>query len=208
MEHFDEEILKARKKAEDAEKSRFSAKTVEQEKQQSIYDEFIEIFKVPTKFEEKTVLHEKAHIYMPVDFEARPEDEIKILFPFGNPPQELYGNSYAPFILAFHWTEHQITERNLPDLMVFAKRMMERMGPKARVIKTDIKKCDEGDIGVMEVVANALQGVSYSYIFYAVMSGRLMIGTVMFDRKYKDRLLPIAEEVVESFHATKEDIPQ
>lgn len=205
MDFFDEDILKARKKAEDAEKARNSAQTVAQEKKQSIYDEFIEIFKVPTKFEEKAVLHNKARVYMPTDFGARPEEEIKLMFPLGNPPQELYGNSYSPFILAFHWTEHQITEGNLPDLMAFAKRTMERMGPRARVVKSDVKKRGTGDIGVMEVVANALQGVSFSYNFYTIMEGRLAIGTVMFDRKYKDRLLPIADEIVESFHAVKED---
>ncbi len=205
MEHFDEEILKARKRAEDADKSRYCPKTVEHEKKQSIYDDFVEIFKIPTKFEEKVVLHGKVRIYMPTDFEARPEEEIKILFPFGNPPQELYGNSYAPFILAFHWTEHPIAEGNIPDLLAFAKQMMERMGPKTRVIQTDIKKRGEGDIGVMEVLANALQGVSYSDIFYTILEGRLMIGTIMFDRKYKDRLLPIAEEIVESFRVVKED---
>lgn len=205
MEYFDEEILKARKKAEDAEKARYSAQTVAQEKKQSIYDKFVEIFKVPTKFEEKAVLHNKARIYMPTDFEARPEEEIRLMFPFGNPPQELYGNSYATFILAFHWTEHQMTQENIPTFMAFAKQMMERMGPKAHVIKSDIKKRDTGDIGVMEVVANALQGVSYSYHFYTIMEGHLIIGTVMFDKKYKDRLLPIADEIVESFHAVKED---
>ena len=44
MEYFVEEILKAPKKAEDAEKARYSAQTVAQEKKQSIYDEFVEIF--------------------------------------------------------------------------------------------------------------------------------------------------------------------
>lgn len=205
MEHFDEEILKARKKADDAEKARYSAKTVEQENKQSIYDEFVEIFKVPTKFEEKAVLGDKARIYMPIDFESRPEEEIKIMFPFGNPPQELYGNSYSTFILAFHWTEHQIAQENIPTFMSFAKQIMERMGPKAHVIKTDIKKRNTGDIGVMEVAANALQGVSYSYHFYAILEGCLVIGTVMFDRKYKSRLLPIAEEIVESFRIVEED---
>lgn len=206
MEYFDEEILKARKRAEDADKARYSSKTVEHEKKQSIYDDFVEIFKVPTKFEEKGALHGKVRIYMPADFEARPEEEIKILFPFGNPPQELYGNSYAPFILAFHWTEHPMVEGNIPDLLAFAKQVMERMGPKTRVIQTDIKKREKGDIGVMEVVANALQGVSYSEIFYTILEGQLMIGTIMFDRKYKDRVLPIAEEMVESLRIMEEDI--
>lgn len=205
MEHFDEEILKARKKADDAEKARYSAKTVEQEIKQSIYDEFVEIFKVPTKFEEKAVLDDKAQIYMPTDFESRPEEEIKLMFPFGNPPQELYGNSYATFALAFHWTEHQMMQEDIPAFIVFAKQMMERIGPRAHVIKTDIKKRSIGNIGVMEVAANALQGVSYSYHFYTIMEGRLVIGTVMFDRKYKSRLLPIAEEIVESFRIVEED---
>ena len=205
MEYFDEEVLKARKKAEDAEKARYSAQTVAQEKKQSIYDEFVEIFKVPTKFEEKTVLYNKARIYMPTDFEARPEEEIKLMFPFGNPPQELYGNSYSTFILAFNWTGQKMVPENMPTLMSFAKQMFERMGPKAHVIKSDIKKRDTGNMGVMEVVANALQGVSYSYYFYTIVDGRLNIGIVMFDKKYKDRLLPIAEEIAESFHIVEED---
>ena len=92
----------------------------------------------------------------------------------------------------------------IPELLPFAKQLMERMGPKARVIKSDIKQRENGNIGVMEVIANALQGVSYSYIFYTILEGRLLIGTVMFDRKYKERLLPIAEEIVGSFSPVEE----
>ncbi|MFR4977296.1 MAG: hypothetical protein ACLUDG_00025 [Butyricicoccus sp.] len=208
MEHYDEEILKARKKAEDAQKARYSSKTVEREKQQSIYNDFVEIFKIPTKFANTEVLNGKAAIFMPVDFELRPSEEVKMLFPFGNPPQELYGNSYSYFIIALNWTEHQIMEDEIPEFIIFAKQLMERMGPRARVMKTDVKKHDKGNIGVMEVVANALQGVSYSYIFYTIGAGRLLIGTVMFDKKYKERLLPLAEEIVESFHIFKEGTPE
>ena len=142
-------------------------------------------------------------IRMPVDFEPRSEAEIKIMFPSGNPPQELYGNSYSYFIIAFNWTNHEMSVEGIPELMPFAKQLMERMGPKARVIKSDIKQRENGNMGVMEV-ANAYQGVSYSYIFYAILEGRLLIGTVMFDRKYKDRLLPIAEEIVDSFSPVEE----
>lgn len=204
MEYFDEEILKARKKAEEAEKARFSAQTVEKEKQQSIYDEYVELYQIPTKFAERPVLDGAASIYMPIDFELRPQEEIRLLYPLGNPPQELYGNSYSYFVVAFHWTQHQITQEDLPEFLPFAKQMMERMGPKARVIRTDIKKRSGGDIGIMEVVANAFQGVSYSYLFYTILKERLLMGTIMFDRKYKDRLLPIAAEIVESFSISEE----
>ena len=197
MEHYDEEILKAQKKAASVEKARHSAKTVEEERKQSIYDDHIEIFRIPTKFDDLKVLDGHAMIRMPVDFEPRSEAEIKIMFPSGNPPQELYGNSYSYFIIAFNWTNHEMSVEGIPELM-------ERMGPKARVIKSDIKQRENGNMGVMEVVANAYQGVSYSYIFYAILEGRLLIGTVMFDRKYKDRLLPIAEEIVDSFSPVEE----
>lgn len=95
MEHYDEEILKAQKKAASVEKARHSAKTVEEERKQSIYDDHIEIFRIPTKFDDLKVLDGHAMIRMPVDFEPRSEAEIKIMFPSGNPPQELYGNSYS-----------------------------------------------------------------------------------------------------------------
>lgn len=204
MEHYDEEILKAQKKAASVEKARHTAKTVEEERKQSIYDDHIEIFRIPTKFDDLKVLNGHATIRMPVDFEPRSEAEIKIMFPSGNPPQELYGNSYSYFIIAFNWTNHEMSVEGIPELMPFAKQLMERMGPKARVIKSDIKQRENGNMGVMEVVANAYQGVSYSYIFYAILEGRLLIGTVMFDRKYKDRLLPIAEEIVDSFSPVEE----
>lgn len=204
MEHYDEEILKAQKKAASIEKARHSAKTVEEEKKQSIHDDHIEIFRIPTKFDDLKVLNGHAMIRMPVDFELRSEAEIKIMFPNGNPPQELYGNSYSYFVVAFNWTNQEMSVEGIPQLMPFAKQLMERMGPKARVIKSDIKQRENGNIGVMEVVANAYQGVSYSYVFYAILEGRLLIGTVMFDRKYKDRLLPIAEEIVDSFSPIEE----
>lgn len=204
MEHYDEEILKAQKKAASIEKARHSAKTVEEEKKQSIYDDHIEIFRIPTKFDDLMVLDGRAMIRMPVDFELRSEAEIKIMFPNGNPPQELYGNGYSYFAIAFNWTNHEMSADGIPELLPFAKRLMERVGPKARIIKSDIKQRENGNIGVMEVVANAYEGVSYSYIFYAILEGRLLIGTVMFDRKYKDRLLPIAEEIVDSFSPVEE----
>ena len=44
------------KKAESVEKARHSAKTVEEEKKQSIYDDHVEIFRIPTKFDDLKVL--------------------------------------------------------------------------------------------------------------------------------------------------------
>ena len=204
MEHYDEEILKAQKKAESIEKARHSAKTVEEEKKQSIHDDHIEIFRIPTKFDNLKVLDGHAMIRMPVDFELRSEAEIQIMFPNGTPPQELYGNSYSYFVVAFNWTQHGMSAEGIPELLPFAKQLIECMGPKAHVIKSDIKRRESGTVGVMEVVANAYQGVSYSYIFYTILEGRLLIGTVMFDRKYKDRLLPIAEEIVDTFSPVEE----
>lgn len=199
MEHFDEEIMKTRKKVKAAEEARFQAETVEEEKKQSIYDEYIEIYQIPTRFKEHIVLEGKASIRMPVDFELRPKEDIKMIYPSGNPPQELYGNSYSYFTVAFNWTEHQMTPENIPDFMPFAKGIMERMGPKAKVIRTDILSKEEGTMGIMELVANAFQGVSYSYIFYTILEGRLLITNIQFNKKYLERLLPVAEEIAASF---------
>ena len=62
-----------------------------------------------------------------------------------------------------------MSAEGIPELLPFAKQLMERMGPKAHVIKSDIKRRESGTVGVMEVVANAYQGVSYSYIFYTIL---------------------------------------
>lgn len=203
MEYTDEEIMKARKRAEETEKTRYKTETVEAEKKQSIYDEFIEIFQIPTVFTERKVLDGRVAIRMPVDFELRPQEEIKILYPNGSPPQELYGNSYAAFTLALNWTQQPITSENMPEFMPYAKKIMERMGPGARVLKTDIKMTESEAMGIMEVAANAIDGVSYSYIFYTIVEGRLLISNIMFERKYLDRLKPIAKEMAESFYTIK-----
>ena len=131
----DSVIMKARQERERIEQARHSDEVVEEELKQSIYDDVVTIFGIPVIFKEFDIVEDKAVIRMPSDFIARSDDEIASVYFLGSKPQYVFSNGYLNFMVAFHWTESQIPEDAVFDFLRFAKQAIERIGPKARILR-------------------------------------------------------------------------
>lgn len=198
-------LVKARQEREQIEKARHSDEVVEAELKQSIYDDVVTIFGIPVIFKEFDIIEDKAVIRMPSDFIARSEDEIASVYFLGSKPQYVFSNGYLNFMLAFHWTESRIPEDAVFDFLRFAKQAIERIGPKARILEEERLEKDGQKTAILQMIAQTIDSVNYNIMFFTVLEGRLLIGSLTFEQKYRKRLLPLALEIVKSFSIKKEE---
>lgn len=200
----DSVIMKARQERERIEQARHSDEVVEEELKQSIYDDVVTIFGIPVIFKEFDIMEDKAVIRMPSDFIARSDDEIASVYFLGSKPQYVFSNGYLNFMLAFHWTESRIPEDAVFDFLRFAKQAIERIGPKARILEEERLEKDGQKVAILQMIAQTIDSVNYNIMFFTVLEGRLLIGSLTFEQKYRKRLLPLALEIVKSFSIKKE----
>ena len=198
-------LVKARQERERIEQARHSDEVVEEELKQSIYDDVVTIFGIPVIFKEFDIIEDKAVIRMPSDFIARSEDEIASVYFLGSKPQYVFSNGYLNFMLAFHWTESRIPEDAVFDFLRFAKQAIERIGPKARILEEERLEKDGQKVAILQMIAQTIDSVNYNIMFFTVLEGRLLIGSLTFEQKYRKRLLPLALEIVKSFSIKKEE---
>lgn len=201
----DSVIMKARQERERIEQARHSDEVVEEELKQSIYDDVVTIFGIPVIFKEFDIIEDKAVIRMPSDFIARSDDEIASVYFLGSKPQYVFSNGYLNFMLAFHWTESRIPEDAVFDFLRFAKQAIERIGPKARILEEERLEKDGQKTAILQMIAQTIDSVNYNIMFFTVLEGRLLIGSLTFEQKYRKRLLPLALEIVKSFSIKKEE---
>jgi len=204
MSYSDEEILKARQKLEQIEAMRHSKETIEKENKQSIYDDVVKIYDIPVRFKERDILDGKATIYFPEDFVSRTKEQIEEVFFLGFPPQYVFSNDYLYFMTSFNWTNNRISNAQIPDFAKFAKQALDHVGPKSRIMKEKKLIREEGNLAIIEFLANTIDSINYNVMFFASVDGRLVIGSTTFEQKYTDRLLPIAYEMATSFKLTRE----
>ena len=200
----DSVIVKARQERERIEQARHSDEVVEEELKQSIYDDVVTIFGIPVIFKEFDIMEDKAVIRMPSDFIARSDDEIASVYFLGSKPQYVFSNGYLNFMVAFHWTESQIPEDAVFDFLRFAKQAIERIGPKARILEEERLEKGGQKTAILQMIAQTIDSVNYNIMFFTVLEGRLLIGSLTFEQKYRKRLLPLALEIVKSFSIKKE----
>ena len=204
-EFHDTFIVKARQEREKMEQKLHSDEVVEAELKQSIYDDVVTIFGIPVIFKEFDIIEDKAVIRMPSDFIARSEDEIASVYFLGSKPQYVFSNGYLNFMLAFHWTESRIPEDAVFDFLRFAKQAIERIGPKARILEEERLEKDGQKTAILQMIAQTMDSVNYNIMFFTGLEGRLLIGSLTFEQKYRKRLLPLALEIVKSFSIKKEE---
>lgn len=201
-------IVKARQERERIEQALHSDEVVEEELQQSIYDDVVTVFGIPVIFKEFDIMEDKAVIRMPSDFIARSDDEIASVYFLGSKPQYVFSNGYLNFMLAFHWTESRIPEDAVFDFLRFAKQAIERIGPKARILEEERMERNGQKTAILQMIAQTIDSVNYNIMFFTVLEGRLLIGSLTFEQKYRKRLLPLALEIVKSFSIKKEEETQ
>lgn len=199
-EYSDELIIKARRKIEEAQKESHSEKVVQQELQQSIYDDVITIFEIPVVFKDWDIIEDRATIRMPSDFITRTDEEIASVYALGTKPQYVYSNGYLNFMIAFNWTTNLISNDNIHDFTQFASRAIERTGPQCRILNTEKLNRPDCNLAILQFLAQTLDSVNMNVMFFASVEGRLLIGSITFNQKDADRLRPLAVEMAKSFH--------
>ena len=199
-EYSDELIIKARRKMEEAQKESHSSEVVQQELQQSIYDDVITIFEIPVVFKDWNIIEDRATIRMPSDFIARTDEEIAGVYALGTKPQYVYSNGYLNFMIAFNWTTNLISNDNIHDFTQFASRAIERTGPQCRILNTEKLNRPDCNLAILQFLAQTLDSVNMNVMFFASVEGRLLIGSITFNQKDADRLRPLAVEMAKSFH--------
>lgn len=199
-EYSGELIIKARRKMEETQRESHSEKVVQQELQQSIYDDVVTIFEVPVVFKNWDIIEDRATIRMPSDFIARTDEEIASVYALGTKPQYVYSNGYLGFMIAFNWTTNLISNDNIHDFTQFASRAIERTGPQCRILNTEKLNRPDCNLAILQFLAQTLDSVNMNVMFFASVEGRLLIGSITFNQKDADRLRPLAVEMAKSFH--------
>lgn len=190
---------------EQNEKERHSEKVIKAELEQSIYDGEVKIFHIPVSFSDMQLLDGKIIMRLPSDFTPRTREEIERVYFLGNSPQHVYSNAYLDFALALNWTTHVVSEEMLFETAKSIQFMMERVGPKMKMMGEEKLERREGNLMIFKLLANAIDGVNYMNMFCASVEGRLLLGTISFDQKLSKRLAPLTDEIVKSLRVIREE---
>ncbi len=205
MGNVDEEILKQRAAAEEFEKQRFSKETVEKENKQSIFDGEVLIHEIPVKFAERKLIEDKVAIWMPEDFEEFTPEEIAAVYLLGNKPDMVYGNDTINLSFGYHYTEHEVPNELMEEFLKVVKLILERSGPKVRIISEKVRKTERHTISKLEFLSHTIEDVIYNVMFFSSLEGKVLICFINFHNEFVERLKPVAQEMWESFRFLEEE---
>lgn len=198
MEYMDEELLKAKRQLQEQEKKSMSEETLERELKESIFDGKIHIFEREVVFARRIISELGISIYMPEEFFKLDDETRKIIYPMDRAPSYVYCSDKINFQIAFNYTENNVPNDGIARFMIIAKKLIENMGPKVRILGTAVIEKDGKNIGIMEFLSKAIDMTMYNVMFYFSLEERLMIGTINFPSEYKKRLVKVAKEIIDS----------
>lgn len=203
MGYADEEILKEKRRLKNEAIKNQSEETIEKEIEESIFDGTVHIYGESVNFSQRVLEELGISIWMPEQFFLFDDELRKLVYPLGNAPTHVFGAKDLPFNVAFNYTSNWIPNNEMKEFLKLAVKTMENLGPKMRILKTEIINRDINNeninIGNIEFISNAIDTSVYNVMFYISLHGRLFIGTINFPNKDRKRLIPIAKEIVESF---------
>lgn len=205
MANIDESILKKKQAIEEFEKQRFSKETVEEENKQSIFNKEITINSIPVKFSARKLLDNQIEIWMPEDFEGLPPEAIAAIYLLGNKPDLVFGNSYLNFSIGFRYTEHEIPNEYMGDMLSIVKLTLERTGPKVRILSEKKRQVGKHMVSSLQLISHTVTDAVYNIMFFCSLQGRMLMGFINFNYKYRERYIPIAEEILQSFHIVEDE---
>jgi len=198
MGHMDEEIIKTKKQLAEVHKDTTSEENTAKELEASIFDGEVHILGEKVLFSERMIPELKLSIYMPEIFFQFNHDMRNLLYPIGNNPTHVFGGENIQFQMAFNKTENKVPNDGILKFMPIAKKLLENMGPKTKVVGTGTVDHDSHTVGIMEFVSRAVDMNVYNVMFFFSMEGQLIIGTVNFPVKYRKRMIKIAKELIDS----------
>ena len=198
MQYKDEEILKQRKAAAMQQMGELENEEKEREQQESILDGMVHIDDKEVAFERREIPKIGIALQMPVSFEFLEGEMKEAIYPFGNPPTNVYADLTIPFQITLNKTTHTVPEEGIPAFMKMTAKLLENNGPKVRILSNGVVKIHEHDVGIMEVASRAVDCNVYNVMFYLVIENTLVIGSINFATKYSKRMMPIAKEILDS----------
>ncbi len=209
MNQSDETLIKLQNEISDMDKKAHEEDEVQKEiDNQSIFDNNITVYGLPIKFSSRQILDGKAKIHMPTDFEELDQEEIAVIYPLGNKPQAVYGNTYFEFSIGFNHTQHNLPDTMMVELRSVVKALLEKAGPKIRIFKekeliNNKGQINETKMSTLEFTSHTLTDVMYNMMFFTSIDDRVLIGFINFSTKNLKRHQAIATEVIKSFEIIK-----
>ncbi len=208
MAYKDEEILKAKREIEQAEKKIEANKNQESEAQESIYDEKVHIIGVETHFERRQIPELKVSIYMPENFFQLADDIKKLIYPAGNAPSHVFAGEDINFQMALSQTVHKVPDSGMKEFVDTSAQILQAIGPKVTIVEKIVeeKVDDNGDsfhIGMLAFVSKAVDMMVYNIQYFVSIDGQLLLGTINFPSKFKKRMIPMAKEIIRSIEIIK-----
>lgn len=208
MAYKDEEILKAKREIEQAEKKIEANKNQKAEAQESIYDEKVHIIGVETHFERRQIPELKVSIYMPENFFQLADDIKKLIYPAGNAPSHVFAGEDINFQMALSQTVHKVPDSGMKEFVDTSAQILQAIGPKVTIVEKIVeeKVDDNGDsfhIGMLAFVSKAVDMMVYNIQYFVSIDGQLLLGTINFPSKFKKRMIPMAKEIIRSIEIIK-----
>lgn len=208
MAYKDEEILKAKREIEQAEKKIEANKNQKAEAQESIYDEKVHIIGVETHFERRQIPELKVSIYMPENFFQLADDIKTLIYPAGNAPSHVFAGEDINFQMALSQTVHKVPDSGMKEFVDTSAQILQAIGPKVTIVEKIVeeKVDDNGDsfhIGMLAFVSKAVDMMVYNIQYFVSIDGQLLLGTINFPSKFKKRMIPMAKEIIRSIEIIK-----
>lgn len=201
-EFMDEEILKEKRRIQKEQQKILEKEMEGEEKEESIFDGSVTIMQRQVSFERVEIPELKISVLMPVDFFALADELKQYIYPAGNRPSHIYGGENIFYQLSFSLTAHQVPDEGMVKFVPMAKKIMEVMGPKTKVINSNVIEHKAEDkkhhIGIVEFVSTAVDMSLYNVMFYVSIDNQLLMGNITFPHKYKKFYVKIAKETIDS----------
>lgn len=201
----DEQLLKIKKQMEQEIQQKEQSENLEKELQQSIFDGTVEIFGKEVQFERREVPEFGISILMPNDYELLDDTMRKFVYPNENGPQHVFTSDEGYMNISFKQNSNIIENEQIKEFVGVSRKLLEIAGPKVKVVKTHEFEQDEMQIGVMEYISNALDGVAYNYIGMVPLNTGVLLVCITFKNNQKKRLCPIAREILQSVTILREE---
>lgn len=199
MNYQDEEIIKKRKAMQAAKQKEEKEETIEKEKQESIFEGPIHLFGKVVAFQRREIEEYGLSIMMPDEFEEMDEELKEVLYPYGKAPKYAFASGDISFQITLNLTENLVPDDGIPKFMVMAQKVMERIGPQARILSNVVVKKGERNMGLMEIATNGVDMAVYNTQFYLSLGeNKLFIGAVTCPAKNHNRMVPLIKEIIDS----------
>lgn len=187
-------------------KKKLEQEAIEKEKEESIYDGTIHLFGKEVAFERREIEEYGLSILMPAEFEELDEESKEAIYPYGKAPKYAFASGDIPFQMTLNLTESIVPNDGIPKFMEMVQKVMERIGPQARILSNVVVQKEERNVGLMEIATNAVDMAVYNTQFYLSLDkDRLFIGAVTCPAKRHNRMVPLIKEILDSI-IVKEDV--